>query len=215
MFDLDGTLIDSLTDIAEAANEVLGSFGFPGHEVDEYRFLVGDGAHVLMERIVPKGALTPDLGARILTAWKAIYADRWDRTTRPYAGMEDVVEALHARGLRQGVLSNKPEVFTKACVERFFPKGQLDPVWGLVEGRAKKPDPQGALEMAKEWGLEPEDILYVGDTNTDMQTAVAAGMFALGVTWGFRPKEELLEHGAQGMVEQVEEILDWAIPPAP
>ena len=207
IFDLDGTLIDSLADIATAANSVLEKFGFQPHPVEPYKTFVGDGVNVLMERIVPGQEITDEFRMKFLMAWKDAYAVQWKIQTRPYDGIPEVVDGLKEGGFKIGVLSNKPQEFTQACVAEFFQSGDMDPVWGLCDDRPKKPDPKGALAMAAAWKLKPEEILYIGDTNTDMQTAVNAGMWPLGVSWGFRPHTELESCGAKAVVDHPSEIL--------
>ena len=207
IFDLDGTLIDSLADIATAANAVLEQFGFAVHPIQDYRIFVGDGVNVLMERIVPGQELTDEFKMKFLLAWKQEYSKQWNVQTRPYDGILDLINELKKGGYRLGVLSNKPQEFTQACVAEFFESDLIKPVWGLCEDRPKKPDPKGALEMASEWGLAPDEILYVGDTSTDMQTAVNAGMWPLGVSWGFRSKQELLAHGARSIIDHPMDLM--------
>ena len=209
IFDLDGTLIDSLADIATAANTVLEKFGFEAHPVEDYRIFVGDGVNVLMERIVPGQELTDEFRLKFLTAWKAEYTQQWNVQTRPYDGIVELLVELKKAGYLMGVLSNKPQEFTHACVAEFFEAGLMDPIWGLCEERPKKPDPKGALDMAGHWDLPVSEILYIGDTSTDMQTAVNAGMWPLGVSWGFRSKQELEAHGARSIVDHPSEILKW------
>jgi phosphoglycolate phosphatase len=153
IFDLDGTLIDSLADIATAANAVLEQFGFAVHPIQDYRIFVGDGVNVLMERIVPGQELTDEFKMKFLLAWKKEYSKQWNVQTRPYDGILDLVNELKKGDYRLGVLSNKPQEFTQACVAEFFESDLMKPVWGLCEDRPKKPDPKGALEMAAEWGL--------------------------------------------------------------
>lgn len=207
IFDLDGTLIDSLTDIATAANSVLEKFGFQPHPVEAYKTFVGDGVNVLMERIVPGQEITDEFRMKFLMAWKDAYAVQWKIQTRPYDGILELVTRLKNEKYLMGVLSNKPQEFTQACVAEFFPAGMMDPVWGLCEDRPKKPDPKGALDMTSHWGIGPEEVLYIGDTNTDMQTAVNAGMWPLGVSWGFRPRTELESCGAKAVIDHPSEIL--------
>lgn len=207
IFDLDGTLIDSLADIATAANAVLEQFGFAVHPIQDYRIFVGDGVNVLMERIVPGQELTDEFKMKFLLAWKKEYSKQWNVQTLPYDGILDLLNELKKGDYRLGVLSNKPQEFTQACVAEFFESDLMKPVWGLCEDRPKKPDPKGALEMASEWGLAPEEILYVGDTSTDMQTAVNAGMWPLGVSWGFRSKDELLAHGARSIIDHPMDLM--------
>jgi phosphoglycolate phosphatase len=210
VFDLDGTLIDSLEDIALAANQVLSQMGFPEHSVEAYKTFVGDGVNVLMHRILPSGVDVDAVSRDFLLQWKDAYAKQWQINTRPYEGILPLVNRLKDQGYRLGVLSNKPHEFTVACVQALFPESCFDAVWGLTEGRAKKPDPAAALEMVRQWDLEPRDILYVGDTDTDMLTAVNAGFYALGVTWGFRSAEELMGHGARETIDLPEQ-LEWLL----
>lgn len=207
IFDLDGTLIDSLADIATAANSVLEKFGFQPHPIEAYKTFVGDGVNVLMERIVPGQEITDEFRMKFLLAWKDAYSAQWKIQTRPYEGIPEVVAGLKKGRYKMGVLSNKPQEFTQACVAEFFPSNDMDPVWGLCEERPKKPDPKGALAMSASWGLDPVEILYVGDTNTDMQTAVNAGMWPLGVSWGFRPRTELESCGARAVIDHPSEML--------
>ena len=143
IFDLDGTLIDSLADIATAANSVLEKFGFQPHPVEAYKTFVGDGVNVLMERIVPGQEITDEFRMKFLMAWKDAYAVQWKIQTRPYDGIPEVVDGLKEGGFKIGVLSNKPQEFTQACVAEFFQSGDMDPVWGLGDDRPKKPDQKG------------------------------------------------------------------------
>ena len=208
IFDLDGTLIDSLADIATAANVVLERFGLATHAIEDYKVFVGDGVNVLMERIIPGKVLSEELRMEFLMAWKDAYAKQWKLQTKTYEGIDGLLKRLRSEGYRMGILSNKPQEFTQACAAAFFEAGCFDPVWGLQEGRPKKPDPAGALGMATAWGLPSSSILYVGDTDTDMQTAVSAGMYPLGVSWGFRPREELVRTGARRVIDHPDEVTD-------
>ena len=206
LFDLDGTLIDSLKDIALSANQVLTELGFPEHPIEAYKKFVGDGAGTLMLRILPEAVENPSLQATFLQKWKQTYGEQWQKHTCPYDGVRDLLGKLKGDGYWLGVLSNKPHEFTTACVRVLFPGFTFDTVWGLTEGRAKKPDPSAALEMVAAWGCSPKEVLYVGDTDTDMLTAVKAGFYGLGVTWGFRSAEELMQHGARETIDRPEQV---------
>ncbi len=207
IFDLDGTLLDTLDDLADSANEALAAHGFPIHPVEAYRTFVGDGMAVLMERILPTGSRTAAGVAALLTTYRAAYDRRWNAKTKPYAGIEALLTALAARGIPLGVLSNKPQSYTEICMAHFLGHHPFTSIFGQRETVPRKPDPAGAWEIAQSWGLPPADILFIGDTATDMDTAVAAGMIPVGVLWGFRGEAELRAHGAVHLVAQPEEIL--------
>ncbi len=207
IFDLDGTLLDSLEDLAESMNQALESLGFPSHPVPAYQYFVGEGMEVLARRVLPEAARDPDTLARTVAAMRQVYGGRWDLKTRPYAGVPELLAALQARGLRQAVLSNKPDDFTRLTVERLLAPHTFDLVQGVGPGTPPKPDPAGALAVAARLGVEPASCLYLGDTATDMSTACRAGMCAVGALWGFRTREELEESGARAVVERPAEVL--------
>ncbi len=199
LFDLDGTLLDTIQDIGDAVNRVLAARGCPTHTTAAYKDFVGEGAHALVERALPAGERTAEAIEETLAAYRRDYQEHWNNATQPYDGILDMLNTLKARGLKLGVLSNKPHQETLSCVRGFFPPGFFDVVLGQRDGVPRKPDPAGAFEAASKMGVSPSEILYIGDTGVDMRTARAAGMFALGVTWGFRPESELRENGAKAL----------------
>jgi len=207
VFDLDGTLLDTLDDLADSANHVLGQRGLPTHPVDEFRNFIGEGVGMLIRQMLPDDRRDEQTMAEILAAYRAEYGRRWNAKTRPYDGVAELLDALAARGVKMAVLSNKPDEFTQKCVAGLLGSWEFDPVLGHRDGTPRKPDPAGALQIARHWGLPPAEILYVGDTATDVQTAVAAGMCAVGVMWGFRPSE-LESSGAEALIERPGELLD-------
>ncbi len=207
IFDLDGTLLDSLEDLAESMNQALESLGFAPHPVPAYRYFVGDGMEVLARRVLPEAARTSETLARTVAAMRQVYGGRWDLKTRPYAGVPEMLKALEDRGLRRAVLSNKPDDFTRLTVERLLAPHIFDLVQGVGPGTPPKPDPAGALALAARLGVEPAACLYLGDTATDMQTACRAGMYAVGALWGFRTRDELEESGARVVVQTPAEVL--------
>ena len=207
IFDLDGTLLDTLDDLADSANEALLACGFPVHPVDAYRIFVGDGMAVLIERILPEPARSPATVERVLQTYRAAYDRRWKSKTKPYQGIEALLTGLTARGIPLGVLSNKPQAYTEICMAHFLGHHPFDRILGQRDAVPRKPDPAGAWEIALGWGLDPADILFIGDTATDMDTATAAGMIPVGVLWGFRAEAELRAHGAVHLVTRPEEIL--------
>jgi phosphoglycolate phosphatase len=217
LFDLDGTLLDTLEDLAGSMNRVLADLGCPAHSVDAYRYFVGEGIVNLVRRALPADrraeAVVEDGIARMRTA----YAEHWADHTHVYDGVADMLDALAARGLPMAVLSNKPHDFTVRCVERFLDRWTFAAVQGVAPDVPPKPDPTGARGIAERLGVAPRRFLYLGDTGTDMRTAVAAGMFPLGVLWGFRPAAELTAAGARALAPTPADILALlrSTPPAP
>jgi phosphoglycolate phosphatase len=177
--------------------------------LDSYRQFVGEGVQVLFERSLPSEACTGELVAACADDFRQVYADCWNIRTHPYDGIEALLSTLVTRNVRLAVLSNKPDRFTKACVREYFPDFPFEAVLGQRDGVPRKPDPVGALEIAAVMDLAPDEFLYVGDTAVDMQTAIAAGMFPVGVLWGFRPLPELLAGGSRAVIEHPAELLRW------
>lgn len=208
VFDLDGTLLDTLDDIADAANAALEELGHPTHPTAAYRYFVGEGMEMLIRRILPEAARAPEEITAGVEVLRRQYDRRWDHKTRPYAGVPELLDALAARGLPLAVLSNKPDDFTRLTVGRLLARWDFAAVHGMRPDTPRKPDPAGALAVARALGLPPARFLYLGDTATDMQTATAAGMKALGATWGFRPADELLAAGADALVDRPSQLLD-------
>ena len=209
IFDLDGTLVDSLEDLADSMNAALQLHGYPVHPVDSYRYFVGDGIRELARRVLPAGQLDEAELTKMVQAMSAEYEQRWNVKSRPYAGIGELLDRLGELGLPIAVLSNKPDLFTQKMIATLLPRWQFAPVFGARAGVPVKPDPQGALEIAATWGISPAEIVYLGDTATDMKTAVAAGMQALGATWGFRTREELVSAGARWIVNHPLDVMDW------
>lgn len=208
LFDLDGTLLDSLVDIANAANEVLAAAGFPPRSTDEYRRFIGEGVKVLFRRALPESHSNEQTAARCAAKFADIYSRHWSVNTRPYDGIAALVDELTERGLALAVLSNKPQPFTEICVEKLLSNWNFAAVVGAREDVPRKPDPTAALAIASQLQITPGEFLYVGDSGVDMQTAVGAGMRAVGVLWGFRQREELLAAGASALIERPLQLLE-------
>lgn len=212
IFDLDGTLADTLHSIAYFGNRTLEAFGLPPIDVMEYRTLVGNGAQVLMDRMLAH------VGAHLAEDARRAFRAEYDRRyaadplalAGAYPGMPELAEYLRGQGLKLAVLSNKPDDMTRIIVEELY--GQVfQVVHGQREGIPTKPDPTAVLAIAKELGVSPEEALYIGDSGVDMDTARNAGMDSCGVRWGFRTEEELLEHGAMflaGGPDQLRKIIE-------
>ena len=197
IFDLDGTLIDSIRDIGEAMNRTLAAMGFPAHPIASYTIFVGEGVRQLVERALPADARNEATVTAVLAGYRRDYLDHWRDHTRPYPGIPELLATLVERAIPIGVLSNKPDAVTRLCVEHFFPDIPFIAVAGQREDVPRKPDPAAALAMAEAMNRPPSACVFIGDTATDMQTAVAAGMLPAGVTWGFRDEAELRANGAR------------------
>lgn len=208
LFDLDGTLIDSLLDLANATNRTLAKYGFPAHPVEAYKIFVGDGVRKLVTRALPAERRQDEaLLGRCLQTYAEDYGSHWNVATHLYDGVAGLLDGLTARGIRLAVLSNKPEVFTLSCVRAYLAKWKFEVVLGAGGAFPHKPDPAAALEVARRMNLSPSEFLYLGDTATDMQTACNAGMVAVGATWGFRTRGELQTAGARYLIDRPAELL--------
>lgn len=208
LFDLDGTLLDTINDLADAMNSVLAEAGLPTPPVEVHKYCVGDGVYNYLTRALPADRRgDKELIARLMPRYRQAYAANWANKTRPYDGIPEMLHALRERGVRLAVLSNKPDDFTREMMDHYFPPALFELVRGALDDVPLKPNPQAALAIAEEMGLAPQEFLYLGDTATDMRTAVSAGMFAVGALWGFRTLEELSDAGAQKLIEHPSEFL--------
>ena len=207
LFDLDGTLLDTLTDLAESMNAVLARLGLPGHPRDAYRYFVGEGVEVLARRALPEESRRQEMIRRCADEMRIEYQGRWAETSRPYPGIPELLDSLASLGLSLTILSNKPDDFTRLAVNRFLPGWPWQEVRGERAGTPRKPDPSGALVIAGKLGLAPGQFLYLGDTNIDMRTAITAGMYPVGVLWGFRTRTELEEAGAKTLLHHPLDLL--------
>lgn len=207
IFDMDGTLLDTLEDLGNAVNRVLARRGMPEHPMDSYRIFVGSGAARLVQRALPEDKRDETTHKECLQEFLREYEQGWNVRTRLYDGMPELLDSLTARGVPMAVATNKPQDFAELCMEAFLDRWPFALTVGQVPGVPVKPDPAGPLRIAGHLGLVPAEILYVGDTDVDMFTAVGAGMLPVGATWGFRPEEELRASGAAAIVHHPLEIL--------
>ena len=206
LFDLDGTLLDTLSDIADAMNRALTRRGRPARPVPFYKKAVGDGMEMLARRCLNDPSSDQEEVHALLADYKQDYLNNLSVHTRIYPGVTDLLKALQARGIRTAVYSNKPHALTVRLIEDFFTDIPFEYVIGAREGLARKPDPAGAVEVARHMNLQPGAFYYLGDTDTDMKTASAAGMTAVGVLWGFREADELRKHGARHLISDPMEL---------
>lgn len=206
IFDLDGTLLDTIEDLAAAANAALKEKGFPVRTRQECRSFVGNGVNKLLERVLPEGAKTERHIAEIRPAFFAYYDKHLADVTRPYPGIEALLERLQQKGIKLAVASNKYQSATERLVKYFFPNISFTAVLGQREGIAVKPDPTIVQEIMWAAGEKAENVLYVGDSDVDMQTAKNAGVRVCAVTWGFRSKEQLESYRPDFITDNPAEI---------
>ena len=207
-FDLDGTLLDSIDDVADTTNAALAAQGFPTHPAKAYCFFIGDGIENMLRRAAPEGT-DEVMIMHLVDQARAAYDKQWANKTTPYDGILPMLDKLQALPVTLAVLSNKPHDFTVAMIEHFFPHVPFAKVQGSPKGSKAKPDPTLALQMAKDLNVTPEQVLFMGDSRTDMDTAVAAGMLPAGALWGFRPESELVAHGAQVLLAEPEDVFKY------
>lgn len=202
IFDLDGTLLDTLDDLAGAANTMLAESGFPTHPESAYVDFIGNGMAMLVTRALPEGARDPEIVARCTDRYRELYQEGWHNRTVPYPGVPELLRSLSEEGWALGVVSNKPHHFTDLCISHFFP-GQFDCVLGQRDEVPRKPDPAGLLEAAVLLGTETRNCVYIGDSGVDVETALRAEITCIAVLWGFRDRDELASAGATHFAENV------------
>jgi phosphoglycolate phosphatase len=207
LFDLDGTLLNTLQDIAESANSALIKAGFTAHPVDDYRYFVGEGMRTLALKALPENARHPETVEKVMHLFEDEYEQRWDKNTAVYAGIPALLDSLTAGNIKKAVFSNKPQRYTTASVDKYLANWHFDVVLGASEDIPRKPDPRGALLIASKLGIPPKQFVYLGDTSLDMQTAVAAAMYPVGALWGFRPSDEIISGGAKKLIAKPIELM--------
>ena len=207
IFDMDGTLLDTIEDLADSMNAVLNSLGFPEHPLSSYRAFVGDGIEVLVMRSLPEGRRTEQIIARSVKVMKEEYSSRWSVKSRPFPGIPELLDGLTERGMALSILSNKLDSFTKAMAASLLPNWNFAEVRGLSPDIPRKPDPAGARICANRMGVDPRHCIFVGDSAIDMETAGRAGMAAFGVLWGYQDKQLLINHGARILLDDPRDLL--------
>lgn len=212
IFDLDGTLLDTLQDLTDVANAVLAKLGRPPKEVQETRFLFGQGVPRLYDDLLPD--VDDETRAKACDMHRAGYRETEPVHTHLFDGLGPVLDALQAQPTKLAVLSNKPHFATLRDVNKYLSGYRWDCLWGHKEGYAPKPDPTSAFALLKELGVQGQECFYLGDTAADMKTGKAIGATVVGVTWGFRDETELRENGADVIVHEPRELSGVLIPDA-
>lgn len=205
IFDLDGTLLDTIQDLANASNYALQYHKFEQHETYKYKKFVGDGVYKLVERMLPPDHRDDQTKAKVKETFDMYYKVHSLDCTQPYKGIVKELERLRGKGVHIAVVSNKPHLFTKALVEHMFGES-IELAYGQREGIPTKPNPHTVEEVVKHFGVQKEECIYIGDTNVDIFTGKNAGVKTIGVLWGFREREELIAAGADYVVEEVREL---------
>ncbi|MGN0310895.1 MAG: HAD family hydrolase [Bacteroides sp.] len=206
IFDLDGTLLNTIADLAQSTNHALQSLGYPTHDTASYRFMVGNGINKLFERALPEGAKSEENVLRVRAAFIPYYNKHNADLSTPYDGIPQLLDQLQRQGLQLAVASNKYQSATEQLIAHYFPTISFCAVLGQREGIPTKPDPTIVYQILEATGIAAADVLYVGDSGVDMQTARNAGVTACGVTWGFRPRTELEQFSPQHIVDFPDEI---------
>lgn len=209
IFDLDGTLLNTLDDLANAGNYTLTQMGYPTHDIDKYRYFVGNGIPKLVERFLPSDA-TDEIKKTGFEIMCSYYEKHMNDNTKPYDSVIEMLETLKENGIRTAVVTNKAATFANEIVTNYF-GNLIEKVYGSIEGFPKKPDPYWVEKAIFEFGADKSDVLYVGDSGVDMLTAARAGIVSVGVLWGFRDKEELIENGAVHICGYCSEILNLVL----
>ena len=209
LFDLDGTLLNTLQDVADAVNKGLASLGFPQHSIETYKTLIGEGRDVLVRRALPEDQCDDATALKLLNLVNAEYQIHWADTTRPYPGIPELLDNLTKKGIKIAVLSNKADDLTNLCVTKLLSRWHFSLIAGSRPSVPNKPDPTAALQIAMQMDISLGEFLYLGDSDIDMKTANNAGMFAVGALWGFRSEKELLTAGAKAVIKYPWELLKY------
>lgn len=208
IFDLDGTLINSVDDLGTSVNRVLELNNFPTHELEDYNNFIGDGAEMMVRRALPEDKRDEQTVERCLGQFLDDYFKNYCVHTRPYPGIKNLLNTLEEKSIKFAVLTNKPNEVSVKIVSELFPERHFEMVLGQKNDLPRKPDPTGALIISKIINVNPGEIVYLGDSGVDMETAKSAGMLSVGVLWGFRGYDELKNHGADLLINSPAEILD-------
>lgn len=208
IFDLDGTLLDTLQDLGDSCNAILEQYGYPTHHLESYKKFVGNGVRMLIKRALPEDARNEDIITRLLIAFKERYEEKANSYTKPYAGIAQLLQTLKSSGYLISIASNKYHEAVLPLVAQYFPEISFDLILGHRNGHPAKPDPDIVFDTLNILNVRPDDCYYLGDSSVDMDTAHNAGVQAIGVSWGFREVEELKRHGATYIIDEPKQLLD-------
>jgi len=208
IFDLDGTLLDTLEDLADSMNSVLESMSLPVHPLGNYKILVGRGMRNLVTSALPPELRNEKKIEQCFTAMFEEYGRRWDKKTRPYEGIDILLDALSRKQIKAAILSNKVDQLTQLVVKKYLGRWRFEAVFGERDGVPRKPDPAGLFEISQIMNITPGEILCLGDSGSDMTAAISAGMYPAGALWGFRDGEELISHGALKVFKNPVDLLE-------
>ncbi|MDD3265918.1 MAG: HAD family hydrolase [Burkholderiales bacterium] len=206
VFDLDGTLLNTILDIANPVNLVLKQYGMPTHEIENFRYLIGNGIGNLVYRALPSEVAESTLYSKVLESVLEEYQKHLNRSTKPYDGITDMLQNLANLGVSINILSNKADEFMDEVVSQYFSEFNFDFIFGARHGVPLKPNPHSIFEIMSELDIDSDECVFVGDSDADMQAAKNAGVYAVGVNWGFRGKEELLRNGADIVIDTPGEL---------
>jgi len=212
IFDLDGTLLDTIEDLANATNFALSSYDLPTHPLESYRYFIGNGLQKLLERACPEDRRNPELITMLRDKFIAYYYKNSDANTKPYAGISELIQKLSLEGFYLAVASNKVHEATVELTKRFFPDIEFVAVFGQRDGYPVKPDPSILNEIIEISGVKNEEVLYIGDSGVDAMTAIRAGVDFIGVLWGFRTENELRAAGATMVADKPSIIMEYLKP---
>ena len=207
VFDLDGTLLNTIDDLGNSMNSVLDSMGFPLHTIPEYKYVIGKGLRNLVTNVLPPESRDEKTIEQCLDKMFQEYGSRWGEKTLPYPGIPELLDKLAEKRIRLAILSNKAHHITMLVFEKYLSRWPFDAVFGERPGIPRKPDPSVAFEIIDILKIPAENIVYLGDSGSDMETAIKAGMYPVGALWGFRNAEELMEYGAKVMIQTPDELL--------
>lgn len=211
IFDLDGTLLDTIADLAAATNFALAHYGLPTHKEEEYKFFVGNGINKMFERALPEDKRNEEYITKLRSQFVPYYDVHNSDLSRPYPGMVELLKELQRNNIAIGVASNKYQEAAVKLVLQFFPGIDFALILGQREGVPSKPDPTIAYEIIEHTGIAKEDTVYIGDSCVDMQTGKNAGITTVGVSWGFRPKTELESYNPDFIADDADELRKYLL----
>ena len=212
IFDLDGTLLNTIEDLADAMNTVLLKRGFSKHSVKNYKSFVGNGIENMVKQALPVYfSNNEEIVSECITLFKSEYESIWNKKTQPYSGINILLDNFDAAKIKKCILSNKPDEFVQKVIKHYFTKWEFEYVVGAKKGQPLKPDPKVVNDLIDKMGVSKEECLYIGDTDTDMKTGKNAGVFTIGAAWGFRDEDELTEAGADYCANIPEDIIEYLL----